>query len=101
MATGSYSEYIQQLKPSDVLEDATRCLLRQSLDCANAGGEHLAKECGVFRAEVTKPEWQAEAGNPYQAHTWKKYHVGNNDYDLVVYRRPRRSLLRKILCCGQ
>lgn len=101
MEPETYSEYFQQLRPSHALEDGARYAINQSLACVAKASQAVRKECEVFRAEACRPDWRREPGNPYEPHTWKKYHIGDFDYDLVVYRRPRRSFLAKVFCCGQ
>lgn len=44
--------------------------------------------------------WVKRPGSPYTPFLWRNYEIGDFEYDLVVYRRPKRSMLCKIICCG-
>lgn len=49
----------------------------------------------------TSADWTLPVSSNFQPYAWKKYRIGNNNYDLVVYRRPRRNIISRLFsgCC--
>lgn len=56
--------------------------------------------CRVFCEAATAPNWErGDPHSPYHPHSWKGYTMGDYKYDVVVYRRPQRSVFEKIMPC--
>lgn len=82
-------------------EDISRVMARKAFEGIENIGEMVITECSAMgeHACQAKVDWKQTKGNPYEPFLWKKYHIGDDEFDLVAYRRPRRHLFMKLLCC--
>lgn len=87
--------------PIDCEELGQNCLGAATYGTANCLAATIECTCGLLggcvRAITNKQSPRRRIdGQPY---SWKAYEVGDWEYDMVVYRRPKKNFLQRLFDC--
>eukprot|EP01053_Blabericola_migrator_P002714 Blabericola_migrator_1__2713@NODE_1771_length_3818_cov_18_925620_g1143_i0_p4_GENE_NODE_1771_length_3818_cov_18_925620_g1143_i0NODE_1771_length_3818_cov_18_925620_g1143_i0_p4_ORF_typecomplete_len114_score12_91_NODE_1771_length_3818_cov_18_925620_g1143_i033993740 len=102
----NFREYAQGWRDVGTADNLKAAAGTTAAGALHAGGKlvhgvsnWLGNEASRAQNKAMGPEWNQSAG-PYEPYCWKQYRKGGYEYDLVAYRRRRRSCLERVLCCG-